>query len=137
MDSKSPFVCCQADHGRYMHRFMQNMVSSSSPGAGQLLALILSRQATTRPDIERVSGLSRATVAHRLDELLEVGLIDETAERQPSGGRPVRVLKLNESFAVTLAADIGESVTRVAVTDLGRSEERRVGNECRSWWWTA
>ena len=98
---------------------MQKVVPANSPGAGQLLALILSRQATTRPDIERVSGLSRATVALRLDELLEIGLIDETAERQPSGGRPARILKLNESFAVTLAADIGESVTRVAVTDLG------------------
>ncbi len=102
-----------------MHIIMQKIVSPNTSGAGELLALILSRQATTRPDIERVSGLSRATVAHRLDELLEIGLIDETAERQPSGGRPARILKLNESFAVTLAADIGESVTRIAVTDLG------------------
>jgi predicted NBD/HSP70 family sugar kinase len=98
---------------------MQKAVSTTSTGGGQILALILSRQATTRPDLERVSGLSRATVAHRLGELLEIGLLDETAERQPSGGRPARILKLNESFAVTLAADIGESVTRVAVTDLG------------------
>ena len=96
---------------------MQNLTSSQG-GTGQILALILSRQASTRPDLERVSGLSRATVAHRLDELLEVGLIDETAERQPSGGRPARILKLNEGFAVTLAADIGESFIRVAVTDL-------------------
>ena len=99
-----------------MYVSMQNM--SSGAGGGEILALILSRQAATRPDIERVSGLSRATVAHRLQELLEIGLIDETAERQPSGGRPARILKLNESFAVTLAADIGESVIRVAVTDL-------------------
>lgn len=96
---------------------MQNSISQTT-GAGQLLALILSRQASTRPDLERMSGLSRATVAHRLGELLEVGLIDETCERQPSGGRPARILKLNETFAVTLAADIGESVTRIAVTDL-------------------
>ncbi|MEZ5833240.1 MAG: ROK family transcriptional regulator [Dongiaceae bacterium] len=88
-------------------------------GTGHILALILSRQAATRPDIERVSGLSRATVAHRLDELLETGLIAESTERQPSGGRPARILKLNETFALTLAADIGESVTRVAITDLG------------------
>src|SRR5215510_4439803 len=101
-----------------MHIFMQNLDIELGPGAGEILALILSRQAATRPDIERVSGLSRATVAHRLQELLEIGLIDETAERQPSGGRPARILKLNESFAVTLAADIGESVIRVAVTDL-------------------
>src|SRR5262245_31915313 len=101
-----------------MHIFMQNLDIELGPGAGQILTLILSRQAATRPDIERVSGLSRATVAHRLAELLEIGLIGETAERQPSGGRPSRVLKLNEGFGVALAADIGESVTRVAVTDL-------------------
>src|SRR5690242_21689905 len=105
-----------------MHRNMQKSaepLSQPAAGAGQILALILSRQASTRPEIERVSGLSRATVAHRLEELLQIGLIDETAERQPSGGRPARILKLNDAFAVTLAADIGESVTRVAVTDLG------------------
>ncbi|HEY3149762.1 MAG TPA: ROK family protein [Dongiaceae bacterium] len=97
---------------------MQKLSSSSAASAGQILALILSQQASTRPDIERASGLSRATVAHRLEELLEVGLIDETAERRSSGGRPARILKLNEGFAVTLAADIGESFIRVAVTDL-------------------
>lgn len=97
---------------------MQNWIPSPPSGIGHILALILSRQAATRPDLERVSGLSRATIAHRLDELLEIGLIDETPERQPSGGRPARILKLNEDFGVALAADIGESVTRVALTDL-------------------
>jgi predicted NBD/HSP70 family sugar kinase len=102
-----------------MYRIMQNLEAPlTTPGTGQVLALILSRQAATRPDLERVSGLSRATIAHRLDELLEIGLIDETDERQPSGGRPARILRLNEAFGVTLTADIGESVTRVAVTDL-------------------
>src|SRR5688572_8494794 len=111
-NSNSHFACCQADHVKVMYRDMQNSISQTA-GAGQLLALIPSRQASTRPDLERVSVLSRATVAHRLGELLEVGLIDETSERQPSGGRPARILKLNETFGVTLAADIGESVIRI------------------------
>jgi predicted NBD/HSP70 family sugar kinase len=93
---------------------MQNEIAT----AGNVLALIASRKALSRPDLERVSGLSRATVAHRLDALMSVGVIDETSERQASGGRPARILKLNRNFAVTLAADIGESFIRVAVTDL-------------------
>ena len=97
-----------------MYNIMQNDIAS----AGPVLSLITSKKALSRPDLERVSGLSRATISQRLDTLLSIGLVDETSERQASGGRPARILTLNRTFAIALAADIGESFIRVAVTDL-------------------
>ena len=87
-------------------------------GVTQLLALIVRQRAASRADLERLSGLSRSTVLQRLGVLFANKLILETDETTPSGGRPSKLLKLNEAFALTLAADIGESMTRVVVTTL-------------------
>ena len=89
------------------------------PGVGQLLSLIVSHRALSRADLERLSGLSRSTIVQRLGVLFSSNLVLETDETAPSGGRPSKLLKLNENFALTLAADIGESITRVVVTTLG------------------
>jgi len=88
-------------------------------GAGHVLSLILSGQAKSRADLARISDLSRATIAQRLGVLFDAGLLHEASETQASGGRPARVLKLNQAFGVALVADIGESRIRVAATDLG------------------
>ena len=88
------------------------------PGVGQLLSLIVSHRTVSRADLEHLSGLSRSTILQRLGVLFAAGLVLETDETAPSGGRPSKLLKLNEDFALTLAADIGESMTRVVVTTL-------------------
>jgi predicted NBD/HSP70 family sugar kinase len=88
-------------------------------GAGHVLSLILSGQAKSRADLARISDLSRATITQRLGVLFEAGLLHEASETQASGGRPARVLKLNEGFGIVLVADVGETRIRVAATDLG------------------
>lgn len=92
--------------------------AAHSPRAGDLFQLILSGQAESRAALERHSGLSRATVAHRLDTLFDAGLIVETEETMSSGGRPARILSVAARSRLVLAADIGERAVRVAVTDL-------------------
>jgi predicted NBD/HSP70 family sugar kinase len=86
--------------------------------AGQLLNLIRSGKATSRPKLERESGLSRVTVSQRLRYLFEAGLVVEGEATETSGGRPARSVALNPNFGIVLAADVGESVTRVAAADL-------------------
>lgn len=90
----------------------------AAAGVGHVFALIRQRRATSRAALERLSGLSRATVAQRLGVLFEAGLVMEAEDTVPSGGRPARVLRVNRRFAVVLAADIGEDTVRVALTDL-------------------
>ncbi|HET7716392.1 MAG TPA: ROK family protein, partial [Bauldia sp.] len=62
-----------------------------------------------------------ATVSQRLTYLFKAGLVTESDETLPSGGRPARVLRVNPSFGVVLAADIGEGRIRIGVTDLDAS----------------
>jgi predicted NBD/HSP70 family sugar kinase len=92
--------------------------NSAAAAAGALLALIRTGEATSRPALERASGLSRVTLAQRLSHLFEAGLLIESEAEETSRGRPARRLHLNPNSAVVIAADVGESVTRVAITDL-------------------
>ena len=87
-------------------------------GIGQLLAIIARNRTISRAHLEQQSRLSRATIVQRLGVLFNAGLITEADETAPSGGRPSKLLKINETFALTLAADIGESMIRVVLTTL-------------------
>jgi predicted NBD/HSP70 family sugar kinase len=91
---------------------------SLSADAGKLLDLIREGAAVTRPALERATGLARATVVQRLRYLTDAGIVVERKGAETGVGRPARVLQLNTDRAVTLAADVGESVIRVAATDL-------------------
>jgi len=86
---------------------------------GQLLALITRHGPVSRAELEKLSGISRTTIVQRLSALLAAGLIREKDETQPSGGRPSRLIELNTDFALIIAVDVGESSTRVALSDLG------------------
>jgi predicted NBD/HSP70 family sugar kinase len=92
--------------------------SEAAEAAGRLLALIRDGKASSRPGIERVSGLSRVTVIQRLRTLFDAGLVVEDDATEASGGRPARIIRANPDFAIALAADVGESVIRIAATDL-------------------
>ena len=86
--------------------------------AGLLLDLIRERAGTSRPELERFAGLARATVVQRLRYLTGSDLVVDDGTVESGVGRPARALKLNPNFGVVLAADVGESHLRVAVTDL-------------------
>jgi len=92
--------------------------SEGAEAAGRLLALIRDGKASSRPALERASGLSRVTVVQRLRYLFDAGLVVEGDATEASGGRPARVISANPDFAVAIAADVGESVIRIAATDL-------------------
>ena len=86
--------------------------------SGEIFSLIANKTATSRAAILSASGLSRMTVTQRLNELLSAGLVRETEETMPSGGRPTRVLGLNYSAGFLLTANIGESHIHLAAMDL-------------------
>ncbi len=73
---------------------------------------------TSRAAILEASGLSRVTMTQRLNALLAAGLIRETEQTLPSGGRPTRVLAIQEAAGVILVANIGETHIQLATMDL-------------------
>ena len=67
----------------------------------------------------RATGLARSTIAQRLEQLLAHGLLREAGESESTGGRPPMLFAFNEDAGVVLAADLGATHSRLAVTDLG------------------
>lgn len=88
-------------------------------GPGDVLQLIRSGQARTRGDIQEVTGMSRMTVAQRVDSLLKTELIREAGTGRSSGGRRPTDLEFNFQHSCIISASVETTSSRVALTDLG------------------
>lgn len=86
--------------------------------AGSLFQLLRDGAPRTRADLAAMTGLARSTVAARIDDLLATGFIAPTGEAASTGGRPPATFAFNPGARVVIAADLGVSHARVAVTDL-------------------
>jgi len=87
-------------------------------GAGGLLWLMRDGMPRTRSELAAVTGLARSTIAQRVDALMAAGFIGPAGEATSTGGRPPTRFAFNPSARVTVAADIGATHGRVAITDL-------------------
>ena len=94
-------------------------IPTSSPGAGVLLRLIRDGQASTRAELVTLTGLARSTVAQRMEALLSQRLVVPAGGSVSTGGRPPQMFAFNREAGVVLAADLGATHSRFAVTDLG------------------
>ncbi|WP_413761181.1 ROK family protein [Streptomyces sp. MMBL 11-3] len=95
--------------------------TASRTGSGDLLELVRGGRATTRGELQQVTGLSRATVGQRLDRLFRAGWLREGAAGpvdSPLGGRPSVRLEFDGAHAVVLAADLDTRHARAAVLSL-------------------
>ncbi|MFW5418012.1 ROK family transcriptional regulator [Nocardiopsis sp. CNT-189] len=97
--------------------------------SGHVLRLIRTGEAATRAEIARHTGLSRPSVASRVSELLDAGLVTDGDSGPSSGGRPPGRLALNADGGVVLSAALGISRSQAAVCDLaGRVLARTEGS---------
>lgn len=87
-------------------------------GAGALLTLMRDGRPRTRSELAEVTGLARSTVAQRVDALIAADLIEPAGEATSSGGRPPTRFAFNPAARLVLAADIGATHARLAITDL-------------------
>jgi predicted NBD/HSP70 family sugar kinase len=87
-------------------------------GAGAVLRLIREGRASTRAEIGALTGLARSTVTQRMDALLAERLVVPAGESASTGGRPPTTFAFNRGAGLILAADLGATHSRVAVTDL-------------------
>lgn len=84
---------------------------------GQLLNLVRSRTATTRPALEQATGLGRKVVAQRLQREIDAGLIEDS-DFASSGGRPSRTLRFRSDAGFVIAGVIEPTQLRAAIADL-------------------
>ncbi|GHC77405.1 sugar kinase [Nocardiopsis terrae] len=92
--------------------------TTAAPGAGTLLRLLRDGRPRTRSELASVTGLARSTVTQRVDALLASGLIGPAGEAVSTGGRPPTTFSFRPDARVVLAADLGATHARMALTDM-------------------
>lgn len=75
-------------------------------------------QVVSRPELVRRTGLSRAVVAQRVNELVDRGLVEDGAVGASTGGRAPRLLRLRARAGHLLVADLGATSIDVAIADV-------------------
>jgi predicted NBD/HSP70 family sugar kinase len=85
---------------------------------GRLIRIVRDTGSITRAGLIQATGWARATVARRVDSLLELGLLTRDGSARSSGGRPASLVNFNRSAGTILAADLGITHSRVAAVDL-------------------
>lgn len=89
------------------------------------LELVSRHGATSRAEIARRTGLSRAAVSSLVSELIEDSLLRELGRGVSAGGKPPTLLALNERAREIVAVDLGHQTFQAALVDLtGRIYER-------------
>jgi len=96
----------------------ERLSASASPGAGDIVQLLLDGHARTKADLVHLTGLARSTVSSRVDALVAAGLVSFAGEGASTGGRPPSRVAFNPRVGLILAADLGASHGTVAVSDL-------------------
>ena len=99
-------------------------------GPGDVLSLIRHGRALTRGDVRDLTGLSRMTVAQRLDALLGAGIIVEGDTTEATGGRRRRSLVFNTAQSAAMVAAVDTTHTRIALTDLGGALQAQDEIDC-------
>jgi len=84
----------------------------------EVLDLVRSGEARTRPELLRRSGLGRTVITQRVSQLMARGLVVEGRLGPSTGGRAPRELRFRADAGVVLAAELGATSTTVGLTDL-------------------
>lgn len=84
----------------------------------KILGEIILRKQVSRAEIAQTTGLNKATVSTIVKELLEHGLVEETAMGDSTGGRKPIMLTQRETLGYCIAIDLNVSTVRMIVTDL-------------------
>ncbi|MCL4862013.1 MAG: ROK family protein [Caldilineaceae bacterium] len=72
----------------------------------------------SRPELAQQTGLSRATIALLMDDLLRVGVAQHVGLGDSTGGRPPALLEFNPNAAFALGAAMLDHEWRIVLTNL-------------------
>src|SRR4051794_35498254 len=99
-------------------------MSSSSPSPqesfihGKLINLVRTGQAVTRPGLEQETGIGRKVVTQRVQQAIDVGLLEDGDLAPSAGGRPSRLLRFRTEAGHVFAGLIGATEMTAAVATL-------------------
>ena len=90
----------------------------TSDATWRVLEAVRRGRATSRSELAEVTGLGRAVVAQRIDELGAAGLVTQLGFGPSSGGRPPRRIRFRHEAGHVLSVDLGATSIDAAVADL-------------------
>lgn len=82
------------------------------------LDILLEARIISRPQLATRTGLSRATIAILIDELLQAGLVHERGLGDSGGGRPPVLIEFNPEAALALGARLRDHRWGIVLTNL-------------------
>ncbi|MFJ3864982.1 ROK family transcriptional regulator [Streptomyces nigra] len=97
----------------------------------EVLRQIIAASPTSRQELAAATGLSLATVATLVGELLDLGMITEVGFEDSAGGRPRGLVAVHASGGTLIGVDIAETYVRVELFDLALKVLARADEEMR------
>ncbi|MGW0767218.1 ROK family transcriptional regulator [Streptomyces sp. NPDC002676] len=97
----------------------------------EVLRQIIAESPTSRQELAAATGLSLATVATLVGELLALSLITEVGFEDSAGGRPRGLVAVNASGGSLIGVDIAETYVHVELFDLALNVLARADEELR------
>lgn len=84
----------------------------------RIVNLVRTGEATTRPEIGKVTGLGRGVVSQRVDQAIQIGFLGDGEFGASSGGRAPRTLRFRAEQGRIVICALGAAHMRVGVTAL-------------------
>jgi len=84
----------------------------------RIVNLVRTGEATTRPEIGKVTGLGRGVVSQRVDQAIQIGFLGDGEFGASSGGRAPRTLRFRAEQGRIVICALGAAHIRVGVTAL-------------------
>ncbi|MFG2960696.1 ROK family protein [Streptomyces sp. NPDC048291] len=97
----------------------------------EVLRQIIARSPTSRQTLAAATGLSVATVATLVGELLDLRMITEVGFEDSAGGRPRGLVAVNSAGGALIGVDMAETYVRVELFDLGLNVLARAVEDMR------
>lgn len=97
----------------------------------EVLRQIIAASPTSRQELAAATGLSLATVATLVGELLDLRMITEVGFEDSAGGRPRGLVAVNASGGALIGVDIAETYVHVELFDLGLNVLARAEEDVR------
>jgi predicted NBD/HSP70 family sugar kinase len=96
-----------------------------------VLRHIVAESPVSRQELAAATGLSLATVANLVGELLELGLLIEVGYEDSDGGRPRGLVAVNAEGGALIGVDVAETYIHVELYDLSLAVIARAEEELR------
>lgn len=84
----------------------------------RIVNLVRTGEATTRPEIGKVTGLGRGVVSQRVDQAIQIGFLGDGEFGASSGGRAPRTLRFRAEQGRIVICALGAAHIRVGITAL-------------------